>query len=249
MAGICTAIKLKTDLGITNFEILERNSEIGGTWWVNTYPGCECDVPSYFFSYSFEQKFDWTQEYASQAEILQYMKKIVRKHDLYKHIRFNANVVRNKYNAQTCTWMTFLDDDHNTQIESNILIQCNGGLNQPKIPEIDGQQLFKGMSMHSGAWDNEYSFKNKKVAVVGSGTSAIQIVPALIFGTISSLKDFKSDSSKFQSHLKCEQMYVFQRSPTYIFPKPNKKVSQLRHWLYYYCPALMYSHRLLLYIV
>lgn len=181
LSGLCAAIKLKTQLNYDNFIILERQKEVGGTWYTNTYPGCACDVPSYLYSYSFEQKYNWSKEYAPQPEILKYIQDIVKKYDLKKYIKFNTYATLLKYNEKKCLWnihcKSFDGDSKENVYIANIVIQAGGGLTSENVKYPYSQKLnkYKGTKMHSGKWNNSYSFQGKNVAVVGSGTSAVNI--------------------------------------------------------------------------
>eukprot|EP01084_Bolivina_argentea_P070500 128184_1 len=233
-SGIMNAIKLQ-ELGYDNYIILERHNDVGGTWYTNVYPGIACDVPSYLYSFSFQQKYNWSKEYSPQQEILQYIKSVAIKYDIMKYIRFNSDAKYFKYNEQKCEWTIDVGkfDDQTAQpikMKCNIIIACMGGLTTTNLKyPYSNQQIskFKNITMHSGKWDTSYSFKNKKVAIIGSGASALQILPIV--------------------QKQCKQLYTFQRSPTYIYPKRDWKISKLTHLLYYYFPVFMYLRRLLLY--
>ena len=247
MSGICAAFKLKREMGYENFSIFERHSSVGGTWFVNAYPGihtlpihiskyihppstltgCQCDVPSVLYSFSFAQKHDWSKAYGTQQELLEYMRSVVKKFNLNQHIQFNTEVKSVEYDADYCKWKLLLANGK--KHECNILIPCIGGLNIPKYPKIAGIDSFKGKSMHSGEWDNSYDIKNKRVAIFGSGCSALQITPHLA--------------------KQCKKLYVIARSPTYIFPKFDPLYGSFRHNLFYYLPIFMYLHRFIVFVL
>jgi len=223
-SGLCTAIKLK-QTNQNNFIILERNDWLGGTWYVNHYPGAACDVESHLYSYSFEPSPDWTKEFGPQEEILHYMEHCAKKYDLIKHIRFNSNIISAVFDEKFGIWE--VETDKGEKYSSRIIVSCAGGLSQPSFPDIKGLKTFKGKTIHSALWDNDYDLENKTVAVIGTGASAIQIVPA-----ISPL---------------VKQLNLFQRTPPWILPKPDKKISSFRKWCYKNIPVTQKLHRIRLY--
>eukprot|EP01084_Bolivina_argentea_P119915 212598_1 len=227
MSGICAAYKLKQEMGYENFIILERHHSVGGTWYVNKYPGIQCDVPSVLYSYSFAQKHNWSRAYGTGEELLQYIKDVAKKFGLYKFIKFGKEVDNLYYDETNKKWHIILKDGET--YECNYVIGCVGGLNIPKYPNINGIDDFKGKSIHSGEWDSNYDLTGKRVAIFGSGCSALQITPSI------------------QPIVK--KLYIIARSPTYIFPKIDPIYSSFRHNLFYYLPILMYLHRLWVFIL
>lgn len=224
-AGLCAAIKLK-QAGIHDFIILEKASEVGGTWRENTYPGAECDIPTALYSYSFEQNPDWDYRWAAQEQILEYIKHAASKHDVYSHIRFDQRVEKASYQQQDQQWqLQTASGDH---YQCQFFISAVGQLHHPQQPNIRGADTFSGASFHSAKWDHDIDLKGKRVAVVGTGASAIQFVPPVV-----------NDAA---------EVHVFQRSPNWILPKfdhPYKdwhkdlrtkfpiigKLDRLRTWL------------------
>ncbi|KAL4912250.1 hypothetical protein BDW62DRAFT_206675 [Aspergillus aurantiobrunneus] len=210
-SGMCMAIDLLRR-NHRNFIILEKASSVGGTWYDNKYPGCACDVWSALYSYSFEQRSDWTREYPGQEEMLAYLTGIAGKYGLYSHIRFNTTVDEARWDETTRQWKIQVSVSgakdsqfqRGYEVAANVLISGVGQLNQPYWPEIPGVEDFKGKSMHSARWDWTYDFKGKRVAVIGNGATAVQIVPEI---------------AKAASHLS-----VYQRTPQWIIPRDDSAV-------------------------
>lgn len=198
-SGMAMAIKLK-EAGIEDFFILERGSEIGGTWRDNTYPGCACDVQSHLYSYSFALKHDWTEKYAGQKEIREYLRECATRYDLYPHIRFGVGWNGAEYDEEHKLWV--VTTDSGKEIRARSLVMALGPLSNPYIPDIPGLASFKGESFHSASWNHDYDLSDKKVAVIGTGASAIQFVPE-VAKSVASLR-------------------LFQRSPAWVFPKGNR---------------------------
>jgi cation diffusion facilitator CzcD-associated flavoprotein CzcO len=182
---MCMAIDLLKRNSLQNFIILEKSSSIGGTWHDNKYPGCCCDVWSMLYSYSFEQNPDWTREYPGQEEILDYLRNVARKYNLYKYIRFNTSVQEAHWDDEKKRWKVDVkvtggkDAEFNPDysIESDFLVSAVGQLNQPQYPDIEGLESFKGKIMHSARWDWSHSLEGKKVGIIGNGTSLSSHLP------------------------------------------------------------------------
>ncbi|MCG8610908.1 MAG: NAD(P)/FAD-dependent oxidoreductase, partial [Pseudomonadales bacterium] len=172
-AGLGMGIKLK-EAGYDDFLILERASEVGGTWRDNHYPGCACDVPSHLYSFSFEQNPDWSRRYASWSEIGQYLRDTTQKYGLYPHIQFNAAMKSARYDEAKGIWTV---DTGETTYTAQIVVSAVGPLSNAAYPNVKGLNKFKGKTFHSADWDHDYDLKGKKVAVIGTGASAIQFVP------------------------------------------------------------------------
>lgn len=223
-AGLCAAIKLK-EQGENNFVILERNDSLGGTWYDNHYPGAACDVESHLYSFSFEPNPDWSRQFSPQEEILNYMKHCAAKYDLNKHIQCNITVTAAGFNEATGTWK--VTDASGKEYITQFVISCSGGLSQPMFPDIKGIRSFKGKMFHTAQWERSFDYKNKTVAVIGTGASAIQVVPAIA-------PDVK-------------HLTLFQRTPPWILPKPDAEISSLRKWIYNHFPFMQRLHRKRLY--
>jgi cation diffusion facilitator CzcD-associated flavoprotein CzcO len=161
-----------------DFVILESADEVGGTWRDNSYPGCACDVVSYLYSFSFEPKATWSRLYSPQAEILDYLKGVTDKHGLRRHIRFNSMVKRAHWDDSEYRWHVLTDTGQ--EYIAQFLISGGGGLHIPSFPDVDGVDEFRGPAFHSARWDHDVDLVGKRVAVIGTGASAIQIVPSIV---------------------------------------------------------------------
>lgn len=223
-AGLCAAIKLKA-LGENNFAVLERNDHLGGTWYDNHYPGAACDVESHLYSYSFEPNPNWSRQFSPQEEILKYMEHCAAKYDLTKHFQFNTNISQAIFDEISGTWN--VETTSGKTFSAKAIISCSGGLSQPSFPSIKGIETFKGKMFHTAQWDKTYDLKGKTVAVIGTGASAVQVVPAIV------------DDVK--------QLSLFQRTPPWIMPKPDGEISSLRKWLYNNLPFTQTLYRTRLY--
>ena len=223
-AGICMAIQLKK-AGFNNFLIVERNAHLGGTWYDNNYPGAACDVESHLYSYSFEQNPNWSRQFGPQAEILQYMEHCAEKYGITPYIQFNTTVTNAAFDEQAGVWK--ITDSNGKVFTAQSLVSCAGGLSQPSLPNIPGIDLFTGTKFHSAQWNHDYNLTNKTVGVIGTGASAIQIVPA-----IAPL---------------VKELQLFQRTPPWIMPKPDGDISGFRRSMYNALPFTRSFYRWRLY--
>lgn len=201
-SGLGMGIALKKQ-GV-DFLILEKADEIGGTWRDNTYPGCACDIPSHMYSFSFEPKADWTHMWSFQPEIFDYLKGVTDKHDLRRSIRFGTHVDRAHWDEEESRWHVF--DTAGQEYVAQFLVSGAGGLHIPLIPEVPGIDEFAGAAFHSAQWDHTVDISGKRVAVIGTGASAIQIVPAIV-----------DDVAELQ---------LYQRTPAWVMPRPNNAFPQ-----------------------
>src|SRR6187549_1048792 len=176
-AGLGMAIRLLA-AGRRDFVVLERAASVGGTWRDNTYPGVACDVPAHLYSYSFELNPRWTKPYAPQHEIQAYLEHCAAKYGVQPHLRFRTGVREARYDEASATWTLALDGGET--LRCRVLISCAGhGLSVPAVPALPGAGTFAGATMHSARWDHSVSLAGKRVAVIGTGASAIQLVPAI----------------------------------------------------------------------
>ncbi|EAS33138.3 flavin-binding monooxygenase [Coccidioides immitis RS] len=181
-AGLTLAYKLKHErpLDFVDFTIYERNSEVGGTWLKNVYPGVGCDIPSHSYVFSFEPNPTWSKFYVSGAEIQQYILNTTEKYGLKDKIIFDRHLVESIWDEEQGKWELRLESKEGViQDKADILINAGGILHQWKWPELEGLESFKGKLIHSARWDSAYDWTGKKVAVIGNGSSGIQIVPAV----------------------------------------------------------------------
>ena len=228
MSGILMGIKL-AERGIP-FKIYEKNKSVGGTWAENTYPGCRVDIPNHFYSYSFEENHQWSQYFSQQPELEQYFQACFDKYDLAGMTQFNTEVSAMTFDDSTNLWsIQSINNGSEQSEEFNLVISCVGQLNQPKIPEINGLESFEGNIFHSARWPQDDQITGKKVAVIGSGASAFQIVPSI------------ADQ--------CDELTVFQRSAPWMFPNPDyhRDVEDGKKWLLENLPGYSRWYRFLLF--
>jgi cation diffusion facilitator CzcD-associated flavoprotein CzcO len=223
-AGLCMAIRLAR-AGIHDFKILEHADEVGGTWRDNRYPGAACDVESHLYSFSFEPNPNWSRTFASQPEILEYLLRCTEKFGLRPYIRFGVSVTRAQYDDGTGCWA--IETAGGGALRARALVLCCGGLSRPAYPEIAGLEAFEGRTFHSAQWDRTAVLEGKKVAVIGTGASAIQIVPSIA--------------------PRVETLYVFQRTAPWILPKPDRVIPGLSRAIFRRMPLLQRLLRLAIY--
>lgn len=202
VSGIGAAIRLQKE-GMNDFLILEKKQDLGGSWRDNTYPGCACDVPSALYSYSFAQNPNWTRAYARQPEILEYVRDTAQKFGVLPAIRFDMNVEEAVWDEISCRWEV---RTNNGVFHAQTLISCAGYLHEPIIPNLKGLDAFKGEVFHSSRWNHDANLAGKRVAVIGTGASAIQFVPKL---------------QPLVSELK-----IFQRTPQWVLGKYDRRISE-----------------------
>jgi len=222
--GLIAALKLKHS-GRSSFVIFERAAEIGGTWRDNVYPGCACDVPSLVYSIATEPNPDWNSAFSKQPDILRYLKNVVAKNDLAEHIRFDSDITGLEFLEEEGCWQ--VTDRNGAMTTVKMIMLATGPLNRPVIPNFKGLETFKGKKFHSSAWDNTCDLKGKRVAVIGTGASAIQIVPNI---------------APEVAHLS-----VFQRTPAWIAPRNDRKISSFEKTLFNYFPFMQRGFRELRY--
>jgi len=228
MSGILMGIKL-SERGIP-FKIYEKNDDVGGTWFENIYPGCRVDIANHFYSYSFEENHQWSQYFSEQPELQDYFKRCFLKHNLNEITEFNRKVEAMTFSKKTNLWTINSSQGDNEFVnEFNLVISCIGQLNQSKLPEISGLDSFKGDIFHSSQWPEDFQVDGKKIAVIGSGASAFQIVPSI------------ADD--------CRELKVFQRSPPWMFPNQDyhRKVDDHKKWLLEKIPGYSRWYRFLLF--
>jgi cation diffusion facilitator CzcD-associated flavoprotein CzcO len=173
-AGIGAGIKLKQE-GIESFKIFERSNDVGGTWRDNNYPGCACDIPSNLYSYSFEPNPEWSRAFSPHNEIHDYLKHCVKKYKITEHIQFSTEIQKVFFDVPNGHWV--ITDTNEKIYLARTIISASGPLNQPLYPKIKGINSFKGESFHSLYWNHSYDLKGKKIAIIGTGASAIQFIP------------------------------------------------------------------------
>ena len=208
-SGLGMAIKLR-EAGIGPFVLLERAAEIGGTWRDNNYPGCACDVPSPLYSFSFAPNPNWTRLYAGHDEIQAYLVDVVKTYGLRPHIRFNQEVACSRYDDKTRLWTVTTTSGESYR--ARVVISGMGALSDPALPNIDSMEDFQGERFHSAQWNHDFDVAGKRVAVIGTGASAIQFVPHLA--------------------RTAQRLHLFQRTPPWIVPRPDRPISPSERALY-----------------
>jgi 4-hydroxyacetophenone monooxygenase len=224
LGGLMTGIKLK-QAGIP-FVILEKATSAGGCWWDNGYPGCGVDTPSYLYTFSFFQR-NWSRYFARREEILKYIGEIVSEYGLAPHIRYGVEVKSATYDEAACRWRVDAVDSSGTALkfDGNALVSAVGIFSQPKMPDIAGLDRFKGSHFHTARWPANLDIKGKRVALVGSGASAMQILPKIVDEAAS--------------------VTVYQRSPAWVIPVSNyfDAVPAGTHWLNEHVPFYLVWYR------
>lgn len=223
-AGIGTAIRLLQN-GIQSFTMFERAGEIGGTWRDNTYPGAACDVPSHAYSLSFEQVPTWSRRFAPSWEIQDYLLGLVEKWKLRQYLRLNTSIVEARFDESTALW-TLTAGDGGT-FTARVVVSCVGGLVDPATPDIKGLDQFKGKIFHTARWDHDYDLCGKRVGVIGTGASAVQVVPSIA--------------------PKVGKLHVFQRTPGWVVPKMDKVYSERMKRMFERFPLTLHLSRMFKY--
>ena len=223
-SGIGMAIALK-QAKFQTFVILEKAQGVGGTWRDNTYPGCACDVPSRLYSYSFAPNPNWSEVFAPQAEIKAYLEDCAERYDILDHVRFGSEVADAKYDDELSFWR--VRTSNGDEISARIVVSGQGALHIPKLASIDGIKDFEGDHFHSASWPENFDLKGRKVGVVGTGASAIQVVPSIA--------------------PEVSELVVFQRNAPWIQPKPNWKIGKFAAWCFANVPFANSISRTLLY--
>jgi cation diffusion facilitator CzcD-associated flavoprotein CzcO len=199
-AGLGMAMALRR-AGIEDFVILERASDLGGTWRDNTYPGCACDIPSVLYSWSDEQNPHWSRAFAGQQEIWEYMQAVAERHNLRAHILLDHEVQEMRWDDELRQWEI---ETSRGPFSANYAISAVGALADPKIPDVPGLERFRGSVFHSARWDHSHDLAGREVAVVGTGASAIQFVPEI--------------------QPKVGKLHLFQRTPPWVMPRANPRI-------------------------
>ena len=218
-SGLCAAIKLKRER--IRFVLIEKSENIGGTWWDNKYPGCACDIWSHLYSLSFKPNPFWSKTYPHQEEILDYLEDTFDYYGIREHVELGTKVDSCVFNATSKKWTVVTSKG--AKIECNFIISGIGALHTPKFPEIIGKEEFKGESFHTAQWKKGFDWFNKKVAIIGTGCTAIQVIPKIFS--------------------KCKQLYVFQRTPSWVTPKLDIHYPYILQKCFQLFPLLMKIHR------
>ena len=219
-SGLGAAIRLKRE-GIP-FVILEKAADLGGTWRDNTYPGIAVDITSFTYSYSFEQNPDWSRVFAPGDELKAYADRCADRYQLRRHIRFNKQVHRAIFDSEQNVWTLHFVD--RSSLRARYLVNACGVLTQPKRPDIAGLDSFRGKTMHTARWDHGYDLRDMRVAVIGTGATSVQLVPAIAPIV--------------------QQLHVYQRTPIWILPKPDRVVPEALKRLFRVVPGAQSAVRM-----
>jgi cyclohexanone monooxygenase len=218
-AGLCAAIKLD-EAGEHDFVVIEKDSDVGGTWHINTYPGAECDVPSQLYSYSFALNPDWSKVYSPQQEIWEYTKKVATDAGVLDRVVLETAVLESHWDNTLQRWIVTVapvDGSAKRTYAARTLISGSGGLSEPSLPDIKGIDSFAGETFHSARWNHDVSLEGKRVAVIGTGASAVQLVPEV---------------QKLAA-----QVDVYQRTPNWIIPRNERRFTRLEKELFRHVPG------------
>jgi cation diffusion facilitator CzcD-associated flavoprotein CzcO len=213
-SGIGMAIRLR-QAGIEDFVVLERSDDVGGTWNDNTYPGCQCDIPSHLYSFSFALNPEWTRTYPLQQEIWAYLRRCVERFGVRDHIRLGTELTGADWDEEAGLWRL---ETSRGPLSVEVLVAAPGALSQPSLPAIAGLESFRGRSFHSAQWDHDHDLTGRRVAVVGTGASAIQVVPRI--------------------QPLAESVEVFQRTPPWVMPHRDRPISRIERRIYRRFPQL-----------
>jgi 4-hydroxyacetophenone monooxygenase len=229
MSGLLAAIRLE-EAGIP-YTVIEKNPAVGGTWYENRYPGCRVDIANHFYCYSFEPNHEWSEYFSQRPELFAYFERCAERYAVRAHIRFETEVVSARFDAARAIWRVVVRTKAGAEetLEANAIVSAVGQLNRPRIPEIPGRASFAGPAFHSAAWEPQHDLRGKRVAVIGTGASAFQLVPELA----------KSVG----------RLFVFQRSPAWMAPNPvyHAAVTEGKKWLLRHVPFYARWYRFLLF--
>jgi cation diffusion facilitator CzcD-associated flavoprotein CzcO len=221
--GLGMAIRLK-QAGIDDFVVFERDEDVGGTWWANTYPGCQCDIPSHLYSYSFAPNAEWSRTYPLQPEIAEYLRGVCDRFGLRDHIRFSCPVRSAEWDEVAGVWQIHTPDG---SFAAQVLVGAPGPLSEPSIPSLPGMEEFEGATFHTAHWDHSQDLTGRNVAMVGTGASAIQTVP--------------------QIQPLVNRLTIFQRTAPWVVPHRDRPITEFERRLYRRVPAAQRTVRTMVY--
>ncbi|KAL6228819.1 hypothetical protein BDW75DRAFT_226168 [Aspergillus navahoensis] len=231
VSGIAMACRLRRDFNLNDYCIYDRQAGLGGTWWANIYPGCAVDIPGFCYSYSFAPNPDFTQMFPPQEEILNYLSTVVKQYCVNQHFTGGVEWTGATWHEKTQTWSVTLQDIQTNEVftqECQILISAVGGLVNPQELKIPGAEQFQGEIIHTARWKTGFDLTNKRVAVIGNGASAAQLVPAIIH--------------------EAKSVTQFMRTPHHIVNASNHQISPEWRFLLRRIPLLLYLIRLILFL-
>jgi cation diffusion facilitator CzcD-associated flavoprotein CzcO len=222
-SGLGMAISLRQE-GEDDFVLLERAGYIGGTWRDNTYPGCRCDVPSHLYSFSFAPNPNWSSTFSPQSEILDYLRDCAERYGVMPHVRFHTELQSASWDEDQQAWEI---ETSQGPMTADILIAAQGPLSEPSLPEVRGIDSFEGTAFHSAEWDHDHDLTGERVAVVGTGASAIQFVPEI--------------------QPKVGKLHVFQRTAPWVIPHRNRPLKAWERAIYRLFPPAQLAMRAAIY--
>jgi cation diffusion facilitator CzcD-associated flavoprotein CzcO len=222
--GLGMAIKLK-QAGIEDFVVWERDNDVGGTWWANTYPGCQCDIPSHLYSFSFAPNPEWSRTYPLQPELKRYLRDVTDRFGIGDHIRLQCEVTAVDWDEAEGVWRV---DTEQGPFTVELLIAAPGFLSEPATPALPGLETFEGETFHTARWNHDRDLTGRRVAVIGTGASAIQTVP--------------------QIQPLVEHLDVFQRTPPWVMPHRDRPITDFERRVYRRFPAIQRAIRQLVYL-
>ena len=217
--GLGMAIRLKQD-GVDDFVVIEREADVGGTWWANSYPGAQCDVPSNLYSFSFAPNPHWTRAYPLRDELHDYLRHCAERYGIVPHLRLSCELEGATWLAEEQRWEL---ETSGGPLAARVLVAAPGLLSEPWTPELPGADRFRGNAFHTARWDHDDDLEGKRVAVIGSGASAVQVVPAI--------------------QPKVERLVLFQRTPPWVAPRLDHEVGERMREAYRRVPALQLASR------
>src|SRR3954453_10714963 len=218
-SGLTMAVELKR-AGREDFVVLERANDVAGTWRDNTYPGCACDVPSHLYSFGFAPNPDWSSTFSPQPEIYAYIRRVAEEQGLLPHVRFGVEVEEAVWDADAQHWTL---TTRAVEMTAHSIASAAGPLSEPAIPDIPGMKDFKGTIFPSATWNHDHDVSGERVAVIGTGASAIQFVP--------------------QIQPKVAQLHLFQRTPPWITPRRDRPLTKLEKFVYKRFPKAQIAMR------
>jgi cation diffusion facilitator CzcD-associated flavoprotein CzcO len=222
-AGLCAAIKL-TESGRHDFVVLERGDDVGGTWRDNTYPGAACDVPSHVYSFSFAPNPTWSRSFSPQQEIHDYLRRVARDYGVLPHVRFGVELLNAEWVPDQRHWSLTTSEG---ELTCDVLVSGTGALSEPTVPDLPGLRDFAGTTFHSARWDHSWSAQGRRVAVIGTGASAIQFVPFV--------------------QPEAERLVVFQRTAPWVLPRVDRAISEKEKRAFARFPGLQRAARTAIY--
>ncbi|HET7327644.1 MAG TPA: NAD(P)/FAD-dependent oxidoreductase [Nocardioidaceae bacterium] len=221
--GLGVAMQLRR-AGEHDFVLLERSDDVGGTWRDNHYPGAACDVPSHLYSFSFAPNADWSRSFSGQREILDYLRRCAREYGVLEKVRFGHEVLEAEWDEDAQRWRV---ETSGGSFRAQVLVSAAGPLSDPVVPKLPGLEAFEGPAFHSAAWDHSVDLTGKRVAVVGTGASAIQFVPEI--------------------QPRVARLHVFQRTPPWVIPRHDRAYRPRERWAFRHVPGVQKASRTAIY--